>query len=122
MKRKRKHTRSSLNFQIFEITDFLREIDRALPNIAGQEHRAMVLQARNYLMAMSTPRFPRPGEIPPCLMGNEEMLMKTIETLRCCGIAPAGWPQPPGPEALLRQRHVFVPGWDGTDGTGVQKA
>jgi hypothetical protein len=105
-------------YRAFEITVFLREIDRFLPSIQTPEHRAAVIQTRNLLMAASMSRPPAPGEIPSCLVVTEETLVDVIETLRCCGIAPAGWPQPPGPDALLQPRAVMVLGWDGTDGQG----
>lgn len=117
MKRRTKK-RPHQAYQVFEITIFLREIDRVLPTIEVSEHRATVIQARNLLMAASMPCPPVPGEPISCLDVSDEMLIDAIETLRCCGIAPPGWPQPPGPDALLSARAVIVPGWDGTDGTG----
>ena len=105
-------------YQAVEITVFLREIDRILPTIEGSEHRTTVIQARNLLIATSMSRPLAPGEVPSCLALNAETLADLIETLRCCGIAPAGFPQPPGPDVLLRHSVVHVPGWDGTDGQG----
>ena len=105
-------------YQAVEITVFLREIDRVLPTIEGPEHRATVIQARKLLMATSMSRPLAPGENPSCLALNIETLAELIETLRCCGIAPAGFPQPPGPDALIRSGAIIVPGWDGTDGQG----
>lgn len=117
MKRRTKKRPAGV-YKAFEITVFLREIDRVLPTIKGPEHRATVVRAKNLLMAASMPRPPAPGEIPSCLALTEETLADLIETLRCCGIAPPGWPQPPGPDALIRPGIAFVPGWDGTDGQG----
>lgn len=117
MKRRTKKRQSS-EYQIFEVTEFIREIDRVSPRIETSEHREVVLGIRRFLMAASTPIFPEPGVDPGCLVASRELLVKAIETLRCCGIAPPGWPAPPGPEALLRSGLCFVPGWDGTDGTG----
>jgi hypothetical protein len=116
--KRRTNKRTSGVYQVFEITDFLREIDRVLPTIEGPEHRATVVRAKNLLMATSMPRPLEPGETPACLALNMETLAELIETLRCCGIAPSGWPQPPGPDALIRPGVAFVPGWDGTDGQG----
>lgn len=117
MKRRTKK-RPHQDIKVFEITVFLREIDRVLPSIEGPEHRATVIQARNLLMATSMSRPLAPGETPSCLVLNVETLADLIETLRCCGIAPDGWPQPPGPDALIRSGTIIVPGWDGTDGQG----
>lgn len=105
-------------YQAFEITDFLRKIDQVLPTIEGPEHRATVVRVRNLLMATSMSRPLAPGETPSCHALTEETLADLIETLRCCGIAPDGWPPPPGPDALIRPGVAFVPGWDGTDGQG----
>lgn len=105
-------------YQVFEVTDFLREIDRVLPTIEGPEHRATVIRAKKLLMATSISRPLATGETPSCLALTQEALMHLIETLRCCGIAPDGWPPPPGPDALIRPGVAFVPGWDGTDGQG----
>lgn len=117
MKRRTKKRPSGV-YQAIEITAFLREINRVLPTIEGPEHRATVIQARNLLMATSMSRPLAPGETPSCLALTEETLAKLIETLRCCGVAPPGWPQPPSPDVLLQSCPVIVPGWDGTDGQG----
>ncbi len=117
---KQKFTRNVENprRRIFELTPFLREIDRVLPTIKTPEHRAVVVQARNFIMAISTSTPPQHGEPISSGLVSLEILEKLIETLRCCGIAPEGWPPPPSPDALIRSRQIFILGWDGTDGSG----
>ena len=110
------HNTQSPDVQAIILTEFLSEIGKVLPTITGTEHRAMVIHAQSLFGAL----------LYSILMGKgftvlEDTFQKVIETLRCCGIAPAGWPQPPGPEALLRTRAVFLQGWGGTDGTGGKK-
>ena len=115
------HMKQKYIYKAFEVTDFLREIDRVLPTIQGEEHRHIVMQTRNLLIAFSSTKFPKFGEMPECAITSEELLMKIIESLRCCGIAPKGWPQPPGPEALIRLSSISVPGWNGIDAEGGRK-
>jgi hypothetical protein len=97
-------------YEFIEITELLDEIDRVLPSIQGVEHRAIVIQMRDYLIAASVPRLLHPGEPINFEAGTEEMFYGAIEILRCCGIAPAGWPQPPGPEELFRSQ-INIWGW-----------
>jgi|GEM_PF-6856263 len=108
------------SYGAFDVTNFLREIDRILPTIKTAYHRAKVLETRRLLMAVTTSTPPEPGEVPTCPVGTIELLTSIIETLRCCGIAPPGWPQPPGPDAFIRSRKITIAGWHGTDGNGGQ--
>ena len=102
------------SYQFLDIAPFLNEIERKLPAIEGQEHRAIVEKIRGFLVAHSMLASMTPNYRPPSF----DLLLDMIETLRCAGIAPPGWPQPPGRDALLRTRFIFVPGWDATEGIG----
>jgi hypothetical protein len=113
---KEKHTRPPEDYQVFEITDFLREIDRVLPTIEGAVHRAIVFKIRSLFGALLYSQIM--GDLVPHFSVTNEVLLGAIETLRCCGISPAGWPPPPGPEALLRPRLTFVGGWGEPAATG----
>ena len=95
-----------------DIAPFLNEIERVLPTIEGPEHRAVVEGVRSYFIAHCLASRLESSYRPPSL----EILSDMIETLRCAGIAPPGWPVPPGPDALLQVRAAFVPGWDATQG------
>lgn len=105
-------------YQAIEITDFLHEINRVLPTIQAQEHRDIVIQMQRVLIVFSTSTLPMPGEEPNFPVGGAELLEHVIETLRCCGIAPAGWPQPPRFDGLIRCRALRVPGWKKTNEAG----
>ena len=102
------NTFSNAPCQSVEVTEFLIEIARVLPTVKTQFHRDVIEGARDYLLAHSAQLPPEGGDF-QCLRGNLETLCDVIETLRCCGVAPPGWPAPPPPEALIRARQVFVP-------------
>ena len=113
MKRRKYHRVHSLHS--FEVTQFIREIDMVLPTIQMEEHRALISNMRALMMEGSMSHRPSPGKPVTCTINTVETLRSIIETLRCCGVAPPGWPPPPGPEELLHYRKVPVPCWDGTE-------
>jgi hypothetical protein len=97
-----------------DVAPFLHEIERVLPTIQGTEHRTVVEGVRGFLISHSLASRFAPSYRPPSF----EILVGMVETLRCAGIAPPGWPQPPGPNAFIEARPIFVPGWDGTHRNG----
>ena len=101
--------------QAIVLTGFLSEIDQVLPTVKGTEHRATIIKIQSLFMALLYSLIM--GYLVPRFSVPEEILQQAIETLRCCGVAPSGWPQPPGPDALLRPGVAFVRGWSETAGT-----
>lgn len=101
--------------QVIVLTVFLSEIDQILPKIKGTEHRATIIKIQSLFEALIYSLIM--GYLVPRFSVPEDTLQQAIETLRCCGIAPSGWPQPPGPDALLRPGVASVRGWSETAGT-----
>lgn len=90
-------------FPPFDPAPFLREIDRVLPSITCPTKRAAVEGARHFLVTFAMPNANLVGP-PPSRADFAAVIVPLIETLRCCGIAPEGWPPPPGPGAVIRYR------------------
>ena len=102
MKKHKTHRREIV--RCFEITDFLKEIDKVLPTVQTEKHRIIINKCRAILIAGSMSHIPEPGEPITCHINTEKAVGITIEILRYCGVAPPGWPQPPSPDELLQYR------------------
>ncbi|MCF7731718.1 MAG: hypothetical protein K9N23_08515 [Akkermansiaceae bacterium] len=100
--KRRTRPRPRFNLPPFDPALFVREIDLALPSIDCPDKRAAVEGARHFLVSFA---LPNPFlTVPPTPAEFAEVAVAMIETLRCCGIAPAGWPRPPEPGAVIRCR------------------
>lgn len=97
MKRKPKPSRG----KAFDALPFLEEIERVLPSIVAPTLLKAVRDARWYLVGYIA--FHPPGSSDDAVSSQTRReLARIVESLRCCGIAPAGWPAPPKEGALIR--------------------
>lgn len=101
-KRKNRHTRQPRIYPAALYMDFLHEINRVLPNIEVPEQRASVHYVQSLFRTLHHSALMSESNREPSTTITERALKVMIETLRCCGIAPSRWPQPPGPDELLR--------------------
>lgn len=92
MKRKIKHSTPG-----FDVKPFLREIELKLPTVKSAIHQGAILGSRDFLLHHAS-ELARPNQA-PALLG---MLVTMLDTLRCCGVVPQGWPPAPLPDEKLR--------------------
>ena len=105
------------NPTIFEITPFLLEIERVLPSVTCPFQRTAIESARDFILETSQTNTPEsPLDIDQTI--DPHLLVLLTETLRYCGVAPAGWPPPPPPGERLSV--TWVPVVDGLFGKEEQ--
>lgn len=100
MKNRIIYTHEEGEITCFNITRLLSEIEERLPSV-NPDLKGVALRAQKNLLSWSYPLDDETRNRQKLRTVEWEVFCMVAEALRCCGIAPAGWPQPPDPDESL---------------------